>query len=309
MTTFLNSLANLAYRSQRSRIGTLLPVVLMLVAIVLIALAKPDDFVDTTVYDFKAGSSPVMLLRKYVRVRGTLAPAMRYQSEVAVGQNSIAGSKYVPVFIEDMPDPLFVLDRDLPEVPETGGLVDLIGFVETKDSFPAYYLVLGDPPNIPLQNQAARAGIVLALLVLAWWLLAWLLRRVDFAPAVRGQPASAFAGLQWSGGLGSAEGNGLARETPVTLNALAHELRFEADPHTDGWAVHVRRLLQATAVQVASVHGALPALRLRFEDERGQLRSGTLIAGTTVERERALRALETRRAAPSGAVSRTVRDG
>ena len=37
--------------------------------------------------------------------------------------------------------------------------------------------------------------IVLALLVLAWWFIVWLLRRMDYAPVVQSVPASAAAGL------------------------------------------------------------------------------------------------------------------
>ncbi len=284
MSAILDTLARVTFVAQAGRAGRWLPVLALVAAIGLISLARPDDFVDTRVYDLGGETSMVALVGKYVRVSGKLVPAQAANSESSLGQTAVQGSRYVPLFVEQRPDPLFVLDQDLPSVAPDGATVELIGRIETAGGFPGVYLAQGNPPNIPLQNQAARLGIMLAAVVLGWWLLTWAMARADFAPAVSvgASSSAAAATLEWFGTLGSAQRNMRVRAAPVTLVKTQHELRLEPAGRDLGWAVHLRQLQQASRTQVATPLGARPAARIVFVDERGQTRSGTL-AGAAEE--------------------------
>lgn len=280
MNAILDTLAHVTFAAQVGRVGRWLPALALAVAIGLISLARPEDFVDTRVYDLSGETSLIALVGKYVRVSGTLVPAQAAYSESSLGQTAVQGSRYVPLYVERRSDPLYVLDQDLPSVASDGATVDLIGRIETAGGFPGVYLAQGNPPNIPLQNQAARLGIVLAAAVLGWWLLAWAMGRVDYAPSFSGLGAAsskvAAGPLQWSGVLGSAQRNMRVRAAPVRLVKTQHELRLEPSGRDLGWAVHLRQLQTATRTQVATPAGVRPAARIVFVDERGQTRSGTL---------------------------------
>lgn len=286
MSAMLDSLARVAFAVQSSRVGRWLPVLTLIIAIGLISLARPEDFVDTRVYDLRGETSMVALVGKYIRVSGKLMPSQAASGQSSLGQTAVQGSRYVPLYVERRPDPLFVLDQDLPNVASDGATVELIGRIETAGGFPGMYLARGNPPNIPLQNQAARLGIVLAAGMLAWWLIVWALGRVDYAPSVSsvGNAASTVAvgPLLWSGALGSAQRNMRVRGVPVLLVKTQHELRLEPVGRDLGWAVHLRQLQRAARTRVATPVGARPAARIVFVDERGQTRSGTL-AGAAEE--------------------------
>jgi hypothetical protein len=300
MSTILDTLAHAAFVAQAGRVGRWLPVLTLVAAIGLISLARPEDFVDTRVYDLGGETSMVALVGKYVRVSGKLVPAQAANSESSLGQTAVQGSRYVPLYVERRPDPLYVLDQDLPSVASDGATVELIGRIETAGGFPGVYLAQGNPPNIPLQNQAARLGIVLVAAVLGWWLLVWAMGRVDYAPSVSGGAShkAAAATLLWSGALGSVQRNLRVRAAPVTLVKAQHELRLEPSSRDLGWAVHLRQLQQATRTQVASPVGVRPAARIVFVDERGQTRSGT-VAGEAEEIDALLFQLSARAQKPA----------
>lgn len=301
MSALLDALARGTFAAQASRVGRWLPALVLVVAIGLTSLARPEDFVDTRVYDLGGGSSMVALVGKYVRASGKLVPAQAANSESSLGQTSVQGSRYLPLYVEGRPDPLFVLDQGLPVVATDGGDVELVGRIETAGGFPGVYLAQGNPPNIPLQNRAAQLGIVLAAAVLGWWLLVWAMGRVDYAPSLSGRASPTAAGpLLWSGVLGSAQRNMRVRAVPVTLVKTRHELRLEPSGGELGWAVHLRQLQQATRTQVAMPSGARPAARIVFVDERGQTRSGTL-AGPAEEIDALLFQLSARAQKPAAA--------
>ncbi len=301
MSALWDTLAHVTFAAQAGRVGNWLPALALAVAVGLISLARPEDFVDTRVYDLGGETSMVALVGKYVRVSGKLVPAQAANNQSSLGQSAVQGSRYVPLYVERRPDPLFVLDQDLPIVASDGATVELVGRIETAGGFPGVYLAQGSPPNIPLQNQAARLGIVLAAAVLGWWLLVWAMARVDYAPSVSGvghKSPTAAGPLLWSGALGSAQRNMRVRAAPVTLVKTQHELRLEPSGRDLGWAVHLRLLQRATRTQVASPVGVRSAARIVFVDERGQTRSGTL-AGAAEEIDALLFQLSARAQKPA----------
>lgn len=294
MSALLEVTSGWMFQARRTRIGLFVPVVAMLIAVVLIMQAKPEDFVDTAIYPYTAASSPIPLLQKYVRVRGSLVPAKAAEGVASIGKTEVNSGSYVPIFIDGAIDPLFVANENLPAVPDQGGTVEIVGLLQSKASFPTLYLTIEAPPNIPLLNNLARIGIVLGTLVLLWWLLSWLVSRSDFALRSPGAAERPGLGLIWFGSLGSAEGNALVRQAPVQLVITQHEVKLQAADSREGWSVHVRDLKSAQPVRVATPYGALPALRLRFVDERGQSRSGTVVAGDSRECDALRSTLETR---------------
>ncbi len=290
MTAKLNQIANGVFRFQGTRGGLFGPLAALIVVLAMLTQATPEDFVDTRVYAFDGRSSPISLMGKYVRVRGRLIPAQAHTIEVSggVGKYALVGSRYVPLMIEGATDPLYVYDGNLPAVPDTGGEVELVGLLSNKQSFPTIFLDVGNPPNIPLKNNIALAGIALGLLLIGWLLLVVLLRACDYAlPAFRAVNRRGI-GAYWFGGLGSAYANGAVREAPVRVEQARGEVRFESAGTDAGWTVRVRELGQVKPLAVCTSFGALPALRLRFVDERGQRRTGVIAFGEAAERALAL---------------------
>jgi hypothetical protein len=281
----LNGIAGMAFAFRRSRLGIIGPLLALGAAVVMIAQARPEDFVDTTIYPLARAGDEANMLSKYVRMRGKLLRDQTVQTQVEVGGQTLNGSRYVPVMLEGATEPVFVRDNALPA---GDGPVELVGLIKTKGSFPPIYVDVENPPNIPLLNDVARAGILIGLLTLVWLMLDWLLRLVDYAIPALGGARVRGSGLYWFGGLGSANGNARVREAPLTLHLPKHETRFDTADSREKWSISVRQLLDASATTIATSMGALPALRVRFIDERGQRRSGTLVAGDAAERDRAL---------------------
>jgi hypothetical protein len=285
VSVVLNGLAGLAFAIRRSRLGVIGPLLALGAAVIMIAQARPEDFVDTTIYPLVRAGDETNRLSKYVRARGQLLRNQTVQTQVEVGGQALNGSRFVPLMLDGAAEPVFVRENALPA---GDGPVEIVGLVKTKASFPPIYIDIENPPNIPLLNDVARAGIVIGLLTLCWLLLNWLLKLVDYAIPTFGGARARGSGLYWFGGLGSANGNARVREAPLTLQLPKHETRFETADSREKWSVNVRQLQSATPTTVATSMGALPALRVRFIDERGQRRSGTLVAGDAAERDRAL---------------------
>jgi hypothetical protein len=299
MTSLFNSIASGVFRTQRTRLGMFGPLVVLIVVLGMLSQATAADFVDTRVYVFDGQSSPITLMNKYVRVRGTLLPAQAHTVNAGGGEGkfSLIGSRYVPVIIEGATDPLYVYDGNLPAVPETGGPVELVGLISNKQSFPPIFLDVGNPPNIPLKNTVALIGIGLGLLLIGWLLLGAALRAFDFAPPALRAGNRLGIGAFWYGGLGSAFANGAVREAPVRVGQARGEVHFEAADADAGWTVRVREPGQIKSLAVCTSFGALPALRLRFVDERGQQRAGVIAFGDAAERADVLERLRQLRSA------------
>jgi hypothetical protein len=285
MSKVLSSLATLSYAIRHVRLVSIGLLLAMAISVILIALARPDTWADTNIYTYSANASPITLIDKYVRVQGTLMPSQAVTGQASAGQIRLQGSRFVPVLIAGAPDPVYVLDRGLPAVPAEGGPVDIVGLLQTKESFPSIYVTVGNPPDIPLQNLLARIGIVVGALGLVALVLSAVMARMHFAPGLSVSPGASDTGLAWYGGLGPAEGNATVMGAPVSLARNAREIRLAASQPGEGWAVLIRRVLSAQPVTVATAQGALPAIRVRFADERDKERDGTVVAGDIAARD------------------------
>lgn len=277
----MNTLSELAYRLRQSRVAKSVFVVGLVICVALITLARTDDWEDTAVVSFNGGSSVVLSLNRYVSVTGTLVPERAFQTQADVGGLRLSGGRYIPLMVEGASDPLLVLDKNVPS-PDPDGQVRLVGKIQEGGSQAPYYLEIGAPPNLPLQNLLARIGIVAALALLAGAFITWLISRADYAIAVRGPVinlAPAGVGALWFGSLGAEYGNAIVRHAPVNVTKTSAELKLESTTSRPPWTVRIREIQRVVPTNVATAYGTLPGARVEFQDERGLLRRGTLAVG------------------------------
>lgn len=299
MTMLLNGLADLAYRLRYGRAPRLAFALGMIISIGLISLARVEDDEAMRIIPFDADSSPVALLNRYVSVAGVLITHRAFQTEVAVGGLKLSGARYVPLLVEGASDPLPVLDERLPQ-PGLDGRVQLIGKIQEGSAQVPYYLQVGEPPNIPLQNALAQLGIAGAVLLLTGAFVVWWIGRADYALAVgrlasTPQPTSAGIGALWFGSLGAGYGRAVVRAAPVAVVEAAHEIRLDGLASQPPWSVHIRDVCSVRPVHIATAFGVLPGARIVFQDERGLSRHGTLVLGGDVHADAVLRAWLDRR--------------
>jgi hypothetical protein len=213
--------------------------------------------------------------------------------------SSIAGViavtlRFVPFLPSNSPEPLIVLDENLPIVAAQGAPITLVGKYQRGDgNMPDYFLKVGAPPSLLPYDIMGWVSVVLLAAVLLGGILNFLIRHVDYVLTVpfAGVASSAASNstvsqveprLLWYGGLGAAYGDVILREVPVSFRAIPAEARLVPSNERDVWSITIHRARLVTLTTVATSLGALPALRLEFEDERGITRDG-VIAGSNRE--------------------------
>lgn len=282
MSGVLNGLSNLAYRLRQSRFASIGFVLGLALCIGLIALARADNWEDTQIYDLRPDSSLIALRDRYVRVSGVLQTGQTYQTQADVGGLKLGGGRYVPMLIEGMADPLFVYEAGIP-APDAQGITTLVGKLNIgSGAQPSFYVEVGNPPNLPLQNLLARVGIVVGLLLLSVAFISWLISRADYAISTASGVATlapSGVGALWFGSLGAEYGNATVRHMPVEVAKAANEIRLESKVTRPPFAVRIRDIRKVAKANVATAYGTLPAARIEFQDERGLLRKGTLVIG------------------------------
>lgn len=281
LSKLLNLIAEWAYRARHSRAANVAFVVALAVCVALLALARAEGQEDTTVIPFDGNSSLVSRLNRYVSVTGVLLSERAFRTQVEVGGLTLSGARYVPLVVEGASDPLLVLDKNLPRS-GADGQVRLVGKIQEGGAQVPYYLEVGTPPNIPLQNALARVGAISGVGLAFLALVAWLIARADYAivvgwPAVSSAPAG--VGALWFGSLGAAFGHAVVRQSPVTVTKVRDEIRLESCASRPPWTVHIRKVRSVQPAHVATAYGPLPAARITFQDERGLLRRGTIAVG------------------------------
>lgn len=292
MAMTLNGVSELAYRLRQSRIAGIAFVVAMVACIVLIAMARSDNWEDTNIYELTARSSLTSAGGRYVRVTGTLHPEKTYVAQASLGGLNLSGGRYIPLLVEGSDSPIFVVDGSLPR-PDANGQVTLVGKMQMgQGAQPPYFIEMGNPPDIPMQNLMARVGLVTALVLLAIWFLTWWIGRKDYALGAGRAEMSPAAGngALWFGSLGAEYGNAVVRHVPVKVNSLSNEIKLESPASRPPWSVRIREIRSAKPASIATAYGSLPGARVEFQDERGLLRKGTIAACDAVTHDQ-LRAL------------------
>lgn len=279
----LNTIGEIYFRLHQSKWFTLSIIGLLLVCVVLIAGARPAE--TQRLYDvspFQPSSNISTLMDRYVQVTGKLDRSNVYQVKSTVVGIQVRGTHFVPMLIDGRTEPVMILDQDLPPATTTGDVQVtgvLRGRPEGADQYPAYYLEPDKPANIPLNNVLAQIAISLSALALLLVLGGWLAKRVDYALDAR-ETAMAYKGpLLWFGSLGSRFINAIARQQPVSSSTVTKAIQLDSQTSGQPWSVVIQRVVAANRTGIATTYGGLPALRIRFEDERGLMRSG-VIAGS-----------------------------
>lgn len=291
----LDALAQGAHVLHHSRRLRLALAAMVGLAIVATALARPVHDEDTTVYTVSLRDITAASIGRYVRVTGVLAPEAAYQTQFTALGIRLRGGRFIPMLGEGAYDPLFVLDQNLPPLPDNGAPLTLVGrIVPGSGQQPTYYLEVGDPPDIALMNSLARLGLIVLVCLVAAFGLIWYLRRADYAPGLPfGSPAvrPGAPPLLWFGSVGRTYGDVVLRQEPATFVATRAEALFGSARRPGAWTATCRRLLSADTTVVATRYGALPAARIEFEDERGLRRRAVLATSSLPARNALIEAL------------------
>jgi hypothetical protein len=287
MATFLNAISNFYFHAHRSKAFALLCALVLAVCVALLAAARPKNQEDISVYELNDTTSLSASIDRYFNVRGQLKPQARYQSEARSGSFRFAASAYVPIQLDTLSEPIFVLDQDIP-APKADGFVTFVGRLSTaNDPVVNYFLEVDSPTNVPLINRLANIGMVVGVLTLLGLLMGALVSRSDYALSTNASASltnASSSSLWWFGNIGARYQNASARQAPVQLDPAAHHLTLNS-LDKEPWAIVIKRVAQAQPTYIATSSGALPALRLRFEDERGLMRRGVLVMGDSPTRE------------------------
>ena len=301
MAVLLNAISNFYFHAHRSKLFTVLCALILAICVALLAAARPKNQEDIAIYELNDKISLAASLDRYFNIRGQLNPQARYQSEVRSGSLRLSASAYVPIQLDTRREPIFVLDQDIP-APKADGFVSFVGRLNSSsDPTVSYFLEVDAPTNVPLINRLAGGGLVLASLTLLVLGMGALVSRNDYALSTSASGASGASntpaalphlGLWWFGTLGARYQNASAHQAPVQLNPAAHDLTLESLGH-EPWSIIIKHATQSQPTHIATSSGALPALRLRFEDERGLLRQGVLVMSDDQTQQEIIKRLST----------------
>jgi hypothetical protein len=294
MTKSTGTLARMCYTLRYSRLARGAFALLILAAIGTTVFARPKQLESQTVRDLDIKSVNSSMEGQYIRVQGMYDPDLSFQRYLRLQsgyERSFSGNFIV------MADPssravIWVDRRTAPSLPPNEPL-SLIGRVQfgVGDLQPPFFLYVEEPPNVRLANILARIGLLTLLLGAAAVAVVALVQRSFFAlPALfqRAPAVGSSNGLFWFGGLGRQYEDFVVHNEPGRFIAGIHEGRIESTRAAGLWSISIRRLRYVDLFDVATPHGALPAARIRFEDERGMQRGGVLAAGSAAERDAVL---------------------
>ncbi len=294
LTRFLDAFAAACYRLRRSVLARWAAIILALISLGLALFSRPGQMENQSVRDAGIGSIGSASIGTYVRVTGFFDPSGAYRTNYNLGSIELYGGRYIPVVSEDLGDAIFVIDEGLPRSAPGQPVTFVAQVVAGTGAQPPLFLQLGYPPNVVLANTLARAGTVMIVSLLLIVFVIWLVERFDYAIPLPWQsktPSAPAPTLLWYGDLGRQYNDTVLRSYPAEFNATPHEARFASAEPKGLWQVSVKRLKSVQLFEVASRYGALPAARLRFEDERGLLRHAVIATNTTQSRDAVLEVL------------------
>jgi hypothetical protein len=292
----LDTVARLCYfagRNRTFRSGLFAACVVFFGALVWARTARSEDY---TVYPLPPAAIRATLINRYVQASGHLLSDGAYEVKSTAGIGGLFWQtlRFIPLSLTGSTKPLSVLDENLPANAFNPAGVTLVGKLqEGQPQQPDYFLRVMDPPSMMVYDLVTLAGMLLYALVIVGVVLNSLVRRVDYAitlplglGAVRthdkAAKSEAAAGPQpfllWFGSLGPGYGDVVLRQIPVTIRAIPAEAKLSPANHPDLWTVSIRRPRLVQLTTIATSYGALPAVRMEFEDERGITRNGVVAA-------------------------------
>ncbi len=279
---WLARLCYLAGRSRHIKLGLFILCALAFGALVWLRTARTNDY---TVYPLSPRYIKATLVNRYVKATGSLLYEGAYDVRSPLLGIFWQNVRFIPMSISGSNESLEVLDAGLPPRPVARNPVTLVGKILIgEDQYPDYYLRVADPPNPALYDALAWLCVVVIGGVLLGVAVNWMVRRVDYAintPFGMLNTADWHASapfVLWFGSLGAGYADVVLRQVPVSFKAIPAEARLTPTGQPDSWAVIIRRLRVVQATTVATTYGALPAMRMEFEDERGITRNGLVAA-------------------------------
>jgi hypothetical protein len=294
LTQLLDAFAAACHHLRRSVIARWAFIALAVLAVGLTLFSRPGQIENQSVRDASLSSITISSIDSYVRVTGILDPSGAYRTSYNLGGIELYGGRYVPLASIDLTEAVFVADENLPGSPPGQPVTFVAQVMAGTGAQPPLFLQVGYPPNVLLANMLARAGSVLLAGMLLLAFVIWLVERFDYAIPlpwpVKALPVAAPA-LLWYGDLGRQYNDTVLRSVPAEFVATPHEARFESVLPKGLWHVSIKRLKAVQLFEVATRYGALPAARLRFEDERGLLRHAVIATNTAPSREAVLKVL------------------
>lgn len=283
----LDRLARLCYMAGRSRFiktGLFILCVLIIGVLVWVRTIRAYDY---TIYPLTPRFIKATFVNRYVSATGNLLYDGAYDIRTSLLGVFWQNTRFIPMSIPGSNQSLEVLDDGLPRSPQASSPVTLVGKILVgQDEYPDYYLRVSDPPNVADFDVLAWLCVLALVGVGAGVVINWQVRHADYAidtpfgltGSARKPQADLF--VLWFGSLGAGYGDVVMRQIPVSFKAIPAEARLAPAHHPDSWAVVVRRLRLVETTTVATSFGALPAMRIEFEDERGITRDGVVAAST-----------------------------
>lgn len=291
---FLDAFAAACYHLRRSIIARWAFIVLAVLSVGLALFSRPNQVENQTVRDAPISTIRISSIDTYVRVTGFFDPSGAYRTSYNLGGIELYGGRFVPLVSPDLTEAVFVADENLPSTAPGHPATFVAQVVAGTGAQPPLYLQVGYPPNVMLANVLARAGTLLLAVMLLIAFIVWMVERYDYAIPLPWQaktPPAAAPPLMWYGDLGRQYNETILRSAPANFVATPHEARFESVQPKGLWQVSIKRLKSVQLFDVASRYGALPAARLRFEDERGLLRHAVIATDTVTSRDAVLKVL------------------
>jgi hypothetical protein len=281
----LDWLARLCYMAGRSRYMKTSLFLICALAFGALVWVRTVRTYDYTIYNLTPRYIQATLINRYVRATGNLLYDGAYDVKSPLLGVFWQNARFIPMTIPGINQPLEVLDQGLPQNTPTNGPVTLVGrMLVGQDDYPDYYLKVMDPPSVALYDALAWlclsivGGVILGLIANLF------VRHSDYAiDTPFGMSDSADSNttnpfVLWFGSLGAGYADVVLRQIPVTFRAIPAEARLAPAGRPDSWAIMIRRLRMVETTIVATSYGALPAMRIEFEDERGITRKGLVAA-------------------------------
>ena len=277
----------LAAHSRRIKSIALGAFVLLCVALAVNRTIRSEDL---TIYELPVPALRATVVNHYVRINGKLLEDGTYTVHSTTAGLINISHALVPFLPDNMPAPVLLLDFNRASLVRDSESVTLVGKILRGDGeLPDYYMQVTDPPSVTLSDSLVLLSVALVSIVTIFAVFTWLISRLDYAIAIpfvtnrdlflTQEREKVPALLLWFGGLGSAYADIRLREVSVSFRAIPTEARLVPVNQNDGWAVVIHRARIVNLTTIATMYGALPAMRLQFEDERGITRDG-LIAGS-----------------------------
>ncbi|MCL5998642.1 MAG: hypothetical protein M1546_21675 [Chloroflexi bacterium] len=282
----LDGLARLCYFAGRNRVMRMSLLALCAVSIGIIGWARTARFEDTVVYTLTPNTVRSTLTNRYVSVSGQFVLEGVYETTTTIAGLISRSVRFIPLNVAGDANPLYVLDEGLPQIIEKQ-TVTLVGkLLEGRAPGPNRYLKVMVPPSATLFDLLNGVSVALLSIVAAGVVLTWLVRKRDYVLSIPfgladDATASTSPRLLWFGSLGAGYGDVILRQIPVSFRAIPAEARLMPTHYPDLWSVNIRRPWLVQHTVVATSYGALPAVRIQFEDERGIMREGVIVANKT----------------------------